>query len=1008
MIRRWITGAIPTCDPDRLGRPDTEDINRNGYLDRSNHYVSYAIDLTPGSADSIYVEGGDIDPAKWGETDSWRLYRIPLTDVVETVGTPDLSLVESIRLWVTGSPDSTVYQISIASIQVVGNQWREKPVEQGGVTLPPETVRVTVRNTFENAGVYTPPPGVRLVRDRVTNLAQQEQSLALTFSQLPPGVEGEAFRNIARAENFTLYQGLGMFLNGQPAGSWVASTDTSYIEAFIRFGADENNFYEYRAPVYPGWDDRNDVDVIFDDITALKVALLEEWAGNPGVPDTTVGNYRIRGRPSITNIRRLSIGVRNLHPSLAIDGEIWADELRVLDVRRDRGTASRVAIRAQLADVTTVDFRMDYRTADFHGLRDKRGTLSTTTATTFSVRTALDKFTPVRWGLLMPLTINIRRNLRLPKYLPGSDLILAESQRDQHQTSLEDESISLQFRKATPSENKIVAWTLDRMTGSFTASRRNGVSPVNPINESFQIQGQFGYDLSPRTTAEWHPFKLLFFLPRSLKETAFNPIPTQLMYNLVALQNGEKVADRSLNVRHRFAFTATESYNLAMQPFASMRSTYSLTYNRDLTEDWSFGDTNLGKEIGRRQVFDTSWEPGTFSWLSQRYQYRAEYRENNDPRFNTRIQQTPEGPEEIELGRDVVANVDASANYTVLPSRVVGAPRPDDNLKGWARLTNDLKKLVARFTPMILDISQDRTGNQFNLAGRPSLGYRFGLKETPDVGQTATAATQQSLIRTTRRVTLNSGYDLPLSAALDISPRWTWIDNLSESQTTYSQLITWPSMTFRWAGLQSLWIFPNLTRALNLTSSFNKTSEQTERLSDIDFGVREPYSTRKITAWQPLAGLQATLNNGIGISFNRNYAEIGLEQFTQSRSLTRSVNSDFRLNISYSFSAPQGIKIPFFKNPLRFTSTLDMSLDLARSERITEVKIGRGQSITGQTGFVPTLSNATWSIRPTMRYNFSRMVQGGLDMLFENVNDRLMERNRKVREVAIFINLFFS
>ena len=43
-----------------------------------------------------------------------------------------------------------------------------------------------------------------------------------------------------------------------------------------------------------------------------------------------------------------------------------------------------------------------------------------------------------------------------------------------------------------------------------------------------------------------------------------------------------------------------------------------------------------------------------------------------------------------------------------------------------------------------------------------------------------------------------------------------------------------------------------------------------------------------------------------------------------------------------------------------------------------------------------------------MRYNFSRMVQGGLDMLFENVNDRLMERNRKVREVAIFINLFFS
>jgi hypothetical protein len=43
-----------------------------------------------------------------------------------------------------------------------------------------------------------------------------------------------------------------------------------------------------------------------------------------------------------------------------------------------------------------------------------------------------------------------------------------------------------------------------------------------------------------------------------------------------------------------------------------------------------------------------------------------------------------------------------------------------------------------------------------------------------------------------------------------------------------------------------------------------------------------------------------------------------------------------------------------------------------------------------------------------VRYNFRRMSQGGLDVLFENANDRLMRRTRKVREIAIFVNLVFN
>ncbi len=988
-------------DPDRQGRPDTEDINRNGYLDRSNNYVSYVLNLSPDSADSVYVAGGDRDPANWGEHDSWRLYRIPLTDVAGEVGSPDLSLVQSIRLWVTGPVDTTAFLVSIAAIDVVGNRWQERSVVVADTTLPPETVRVSVRNTFDNAGEYIPPPGVSAVRDRITNLLGMEQSLAVTFSQLPSGVEGEVFRTIIKAEDLTQYQGLEMFLNGRPAEAWMASQDTSYIEGFLRFGADENNFYEYQTRVYPGWDERNHVHVRFDEITALKIALLERWQAESGVPDTTAGHYRVRGRPSLSNIRRLSVGLINRHPTLPIDGEIWADEMRVVDVRRDRGSATRVGIRAQIADLSTIDFRFSRRTADFHGLREKRGSLSTTTNTSFSWDTSLDKFTKPVWGLVIPFSFRWKSSRSLPKYLPGSDLILGKGARYEHQTYQNDQSLSISFRKQAPSKSALLAWTIDRMNVSFNSSRRDGRSPINPINRSSRLQGSFGYDLSPASTTEWYLLRPIPLLPKSLREIPFNLLPTRLTYSLGANQVDEQVADRTGQLRTRYSFTATEQYRLGMRPISTLRTRYDLDLNWDLTQGWQWSDVNFGREVRRRQVFDTIYEPRTFLWMTQRYQYVAEYRENNDPRFNTRV--TPEG-NEIQLGRDVTSNVDASANYTIQPVQLLGVPRELEEAKGLARLMNDLRRLASKLSPMMLNLSQERIGNQYNLTGRPSLAYRFGLKETPDVGRAAATATQQSMIRTVRRITLSSGVELPLSAYLDVRPNWNSVDRLSESKSTFSKSVTWPAVGLQWSGLQQLWKFPDWTSALNVSTGYRRTKEKTDQLSDEGAGIRTPYSSMVTKGFQPLLSIQMTLNNGIGMSLAQNNVVSIRRQLTLGRSTMRTVSGNFRVDLSYSFSSPQGIKIPFFKKPLRFTSNVDILLGLVRSEEVTEVRIGDKEDAR----YVPTVSKATWSLRPNVRYNFSRRVQGGLDMTIENVNDRLMNRTRKVREMAIYVNLFFN
>jgi len=70
-------------DPNKWGKPDTEDIYRNNVIDKSNNYYSYRLDLS--SPGGFYVDSSDFN--------GWRTYRIPIKDpaALDTVvGSPSL------------------------------------------------------------------------------------------------------------------------------------------------------------------------------------------------------------------------------------------------------------------------------------------------------------------------------------------------------------------------------------------------------------------------------------------------------------------------------------------------------------------------------------------------------------------------------------------------------------------------------------------------------------------------------------------------------------------------------------------------------------------------------------------------------------------------------------------------------------------------------------------------------------------------------------------------------
>jgi len=115
---RFINGTEGNAlDPSKFGRPDTEDIDREGDLDLQNSYVSYKIDLAD---NDFFVIGSDYN--------GWKTYRILLTNslmadtVVNFFNEPSFPMgsnLKCIRIWLESQNDEP-FSIGLASVDLSG------------------------------------------------------------------------------------------------------------------------------------------------------------------------------------------------------------------------------------------------------------------------------------------------------------------------------------------------------------------------------------------------------------------------------------------------------------------------------------------------------------------------------------------------------------------------------------------------------------------------------------------------------------------------------------------------------------------------------------------------------------------------------------------------------------------------------------------------------------------------------------------------------------------------
>ncbi len=913
-------------------RPDTEDINNNGYLDLDNDYYSYPVDLSTdglvgGSPGQFLIQGT--------ESDGWRLLQIPLwrTGLHSKVGCPDSTQIEFVRLWVVGTDMETTIQI--VSIDIVGNDWQELPVG------PEEGLEIMVKNTQENAD-YTSPPGVKEEKDPLTGVLRKEQALVLKFTELGSGNQAAVYRTLFQKQDYTNYEKMNVFVHG----------DQSEADFFIRFGTDENNYYQVLTSTQSGW---NDVNIDLVKITQLK-------GGGADSTRAAQMGYSLKGNPSLSSVNRFELGITN--PGIApISGEIWVDELRLTQARNKRGIAGRLGVDAKFADILSLSGNYSKKDSEFHGLREKIGSGSDNISQNLRADLKLDKLFPVGWGVSIPTGFSWQKTLSRPRLKPFSDVVLSDPDRERTQS--ERRTLTVSFRKQKTAANPFVCWTLDRMSGNFSFNEQRGRSPQAPESSNWSYRGAFSYDLSPRGK------KSLSILKRKLYY-----LPTKFTFSATADNSGSRSQNQYGAWTRKHNFTLDQSWNLNWGLLEGFSWEYALKTKRDLRTnvDLSLSNLRLGEESHRDQTISLNFRPGGPGWLRQDYSYQATYTEESCSRFQAAERR----------GRDAQVKGTLSARLTLQ------LPQLLNSLK--------MKGIGKKIQPLSGSYSHSNSGKDFGLLRRPHLGYQLGISSKPRA-ESDPSVSQRNSSSSSRKAEISTGIKLLSRLNLKAKCGYDYSVNTTSSSSISNRTLALPGVTLKWDGLQRLPFLNSLVKNSDLNFSYQR---EVHKKGAPELRGEDLLSSSQKNKFSPLLGWVATWNNDLRSTLNFSTSSSSGTDFRNGRvsGTSNAKTSDLTLSFSYSLSAQRGIRLPFWGR-LQLKSNLDLASTFALKNNYREIGLGLQPPM-------PQQDERTWSVSSKMSYQFSRKFTGGAKVAVSDRKDKLRNTTRKVRELGFWGEIRFD
>ncbi|SYZ73837.1 conserved hypothetical protein [Candidatus Zixiibacteriota bacterium] len=991
-------------DADRT-RPDGEDISGNGGIDKENSYFSYKIDL---SSRDFYVEGSDFH--------QWRTFRIPLKDsasVDTVVGTPIWSQINYARLWVE-SPRGDSIEINIAALDLIQSLWRDtlKTAVPNEVTT--SEFKAAVANTQENIDYY-PPPGVTGFYDKNKGITEPEQSLALHYENLVNGDTGIARKILFDTPNLMGYRTLKMFVHGD------TGTVHQNILFFFRVGPDSLNYYEFHTVLEPGWSEKNNVVIDFNAITGIKEYLNKSRASSQSnLPyDTTVGNYRIFGQPNITKIKYLACGVVNLDTTQAVTGDVWVDELRLDNVRRDVGTAARVTASGNLADLLSYSAGVNFQNSYFRqissstrgGSADNLGSGHSVTSYNFGINFGIDKFLPRALNASIPVSLTYSKSTDVPLLRFGSDIILPTELRDSESSVGISRSLSVSESMNLKTRNPFFSLLLNRIRSNFSYNRSQGRSPAAPysFNENYHVGSR--YELTFTNVPGIKPFFWTKPIPllNKLSGNHFYLLPNTFSTSgdfnrtLSLSENSSKY--KSSSFRRDFRYDMRLSYKIS----ENLNFNYNLDSKRDMTDPntvrLKLSDLHLGKETNYSENFGASYAPNLFPFFTHRFNFSTAYREDLniiDNTLNIGATKSYGISGDFSIGKMFPGNK-GNADARVVTRRGVTKVEKKKNILDqiFAPINTIMHMLTGWINPITYEYNQRYNYSYTGLKSRATWKFRFGITESVGAPIDSSSTTQGRSTFTSKNtgISLGTGFDFLGGIRTDISYSKKINKDIIKPISPQKDIQTsFPDIRFSIRPLKTFKLLNPLIRRFNPRTGYSKSRSETINLQT-GFKVVDRTSTTQ----RPLLSFSFDLLNGLSVAVNSDKAVTEEKYYNSDNGRVTTKKRDRTTNQSisakYSFSAPTGIKIPFLGR-MKFNSTMSISVDINfRKQRLESAIEDNPLASSGE--------RTDFSVIPNISYTFSSQIRGGISGRWQDTNDISQQTKTHAREVRIWVDIRF-
>jgi hypothetical protein len=673
-----INGTEGSAQMQSANYPDSEDLDNNGRADRIDQYFEYSFSLNPNDESEKWREGRP-KSKKTGEFTGWKQFRIPINEFITKFGDPDTTFqdIYYVRLWLSNLSEET-QRIYIATFDFVGNEWEEVGVAQFATDTIPlyqkedlfekndKKFKLAVYNTEENND-YTPPPGVKGVRDRITKAVSKEQSLVLKMEEpiLPNEMALARKPLYGDVMQMVHYKKLRMFVHGDRKDFVLPNNphpEKSELYLLLRFGSDANNYYEYVQEVYNGWES-NMVEIDLDELSRTRYEAERTFKDEENkvliyersVPDKAGALYRAVGKPSLNTIRDFYVGVYTNYKD-GFKGEILLDEMRLSDVRRESGTALRLKTSVKVADILNVNADWESKDADFHDIKTQFGEGNSSESQNYVANLKVHKFLPTWLNLAVPVDARASFSRSIPKYFPQSDVLT-----HYRNNTMENKFKSLFGMREVPAEiadtmsvselygmgttlrtlSRSKAWylyyTIDQLMLDFDYSIKNSRNYNTELSRSEQYRNTMTFNIPFGSNNYIEPLRFLKGVPllKKIQDQKLYYTPqnasadinlsevktvSKLKRDSVATVDTNIVSSRSVKSTYKLIPSINLSYSRSHKANAGV---YGMTRRELYNSIFSKGDFGLDTDM--TQSAQVTFKPNLASWFTPDFTYSTNF-----------------------------------------------------------------------------------------------------------------------------------------------------------------------------------------------------------------------------------------------------------------------------------------------------------------------------------------------------------------------------------------------